>query len=73
MKAFRRRKRKREHMDYLWRTIHSLRQEIIDDVLYAIQEEQPRINHKKLIHRGYLIRKYSRRLRILNAFYNRSS
>lgn len=58
-----RRSRKREHADFLWRSINQLRNEIIDDVLVGHSENRMPI--KTLKRKAALIKKYSRRLRIL--------
>ena len=58
-----RRSKKREHAEYLWRSIQQLRTEIIDDVLTG--HSQNRIPVKTLKRKAALIKKYSRRLRIL--------
>lgn len=58
-----RRNKKREHAEYLWRSIQQLRTEIIDDVLTG--HSQNRIPVKTLKRKAALIKKYSRRLRIL--------
>jgi len=58
-----RRNKKREHAEYLWRSIQQLRTEIIDDVLTG--HSQNRIPVKTLKRKASLIKKYSRRLRIL--------
>lgn len=55
--------KKREHSEYLWRSIQQLRTEIIDDVLTG--HSQNRIPVKTLKRKAALIKKYSRRLRIL--------
>ena len=58
--------RKRSHRETMWRAIHELRQEIVDDVLHASRDEETLLNPELLVHKANLIRKYSRRLKILN-------
>ena len=62
-KALRRNARKKDHANHLWSAIHILRSEIIDDVLQG--SISGRIPVKKLKHKAELIRKYSRRLKLL--------
>jgi triosephosphate isomerase len=57
------RNRKREHAEFIWKTISQLRNEIIDDVLIGHSENRMPI--KVLKRKAALIKKYSRRLRIL--------
>ena len=64
-KWFRRRSRRKSHREHLWQTIHALRQEIIDDVLFATIDNEG-LNEKSLLHKAKLIRKYSRRLKYLH-------
>lgn len=52
------------HRDYLWEQIYQLRQEIIEIVLAG--ESRNRIAVKELKHRAKLIKKYSRRLKLLS-------
>jgi hypothetical protein len=59
-----RRSRKREHSEFLWKSINQLRNEIIDDVL--IGHSKNRMPIKDLKRKAALIKKYSRRLRILH-------
>jgi hypothetical protein len=56
--------RKKDHRDFLWERIIQLRNEIIQDVLESTLKN--RIPVKLLKHKAELIRKYSRRLKILN-------
>lgn len=56
--------RKKDHKDFLWERIMELRNEIIQDVLEATLKN--RIPVKLLKHKAELIRKYSRRLKILD-------
>jgi hypothetical protein len=58
------RSRASKHREYLWNEIHDLREEIIEIVL--IGEVNNRIPVRDLKSRASLIRKYSRRLRLLN-------
>lgn len=55
--------RKKEHKNYLWGEIYRLRQEIIDDVLDG--HSRNRIPIKALKRKATLIKKYSRRLKLL--------
>ena len=64
-KWFRRRSRRKSHREHLWQTIHGLRQEIIDDVLFATIDNEG-LNEESLLHKAKLIRKYSRRLKYLH-------
>ena len=64
LKWLRRRSRRKTHREHLWRTIHGLRQEIIDDVLMATIDNDG-LDEKALLHKAKLIRKYSRRLKYL--------
>ena len=52
--------RKKDHKDFLWERIMELRNEIIQSTL------KNRIPVKSLKHKAELIRKYSRRLKILD-------
>ena len=56
--------RKRDHKDFLWGRIMELRNEIVQDVLESTLKN--RIPVKLLKHKAELIRKYSRRLKILD-------
>ncbi len=56
--------RKKDHKDFLFERIMQLRQEIIHEVLMASQTKRMPI--KSLKHKAELIRKYSRRLKILS-------
>ena len=58
------RRRKRKHKEFLWENIRVLRQEIIDDVLMA--DKNGRMPVKELRRKAKLIKKYSRRLKLLN-------
>lgn len=59
----RRNARKKDHAEHLWLSIRILRNEIVDDVLEGTV--RGRIPIKKLKHKAGLIRKYSRRLKLL--------
>ena len=56
--------RKKDHRDFLFERILELRQEIIQDVL--ISSQKGRIPVKALKHKAEMIRKYSRRLKLLS-------
>lgn len=56
--------RKKDHKDFLFERIMQLRNEIIQDVLESTLKN--RIPVKSLKHKAELIRKYSRRLKILD-------
>lgn len=58
-----RKSRKRQHAEFLWKSINELRNEVIDDVLIGHSEN--RIPVKNLKRKAALIKKYTRRLRIL--------
>jgi hypothetical protein len=58
------RSRASKHREYLWNQIYSLREEIIDIVITG--EARNRIPVRELKHKAALIRKYSRRLRLLH-------
>ena len=58
------RRRKKKHKEFLWENIRVLRQEIIDDVLMA--DKNGRMPVKELRRKAKLIKKYSRRLKLLN-------
>lgn len=62
-KTLKRKYRKKEHESYLWNSIRVLRIEIIDDVLQG--SAQGRMPIKELKRKAELIRKYSRRLKLL--------
>jgi hypothetical protein len=56
--------RKRKHQEYLWDNIYLLRQEIIDDVLSYNRTNK--IPIKDLKRKATLIKKYSKRLKLIN-------
>ena len=56
--------RKREHQDYLWDNINMLRLEIIEDVLSY--NKTNKIPVKDLKRKAKLIKKYSKRLKLIN-------
>ena len=56
--------RKREHEDYLWDNINMLRLEIIEDVLSYNRTNK--IPVKDLKRKATLIKKYSKRLKLIN-------
>lgn len=56
--------KKRDHKDFLFERIMQLRNEIIQDVLESSLKN--RIPVKLLKHKAELIRKYSRRLKLLD-------
>ena len=58
-------RKKRRHKEELFKRICELRSEIIDDVLIA--DKAGRMPVKELKRKAKLIKKYSRRLRLLNA------
>jgi len=62
-KILKRKARKKDHASYLWFSIRTLRIEIIDDVLRG--SIRGRMPIKSLKHKAELIRKYSRRLKLL--------
>lgn len=62
-KILKRNARKKDHADHLWSAIRVLRSEIVDDVLQG--SISGRMPVKKLKHKAELIRKYSRRLKLL--------
>ena len=62
-KALRRNARKKDHASHLWSAIHVLRREVIDDVLQG--SINGRMPIKTLKRKAELIRKYSRRLKLL--------
>lgn len=55
--------RKKEHKNYLWDEIYRLRREVIDDVLEG--HSRNRMPIKSLKRKAALIKKYSRRLKLL--------
>jgi len=55
--------RKRKHKDYLWDNINMLRLEIVEDVLSY--NKTGKIPVKELKRKSLLIKKYSKRLRLL--------
>ena len=54
--------KRRDHKNYLWRTIYELRQEIIDEILISTKNDT-HLDEPELRRKAVLIRKYSRRLR----------
>jgi|TARA_R110002072_G_C7564488_1_gene500523 hypothetical protein len=56
--------RKRKHQDYLWDNINMLRLEIIEDVLSYNRTNK--IPVKDLKRKATLIKKYSKRLKLIN-------
>lgn len=56
--------RKREHQDYLWDNINMLRLEIIEDVLSYNRTNK--IPVKDLKRKAELIKKYSKRLKLIS-------
>ena len=56
--------RKREHQDYLWDNINMLRLEIIEDVLSY--NKTNKIPVKDLKRKATLIKKYSKRLKLIS-------
>jgi len=56
--------RKREHQDYLWDNINMLRLEIIEDVLSYNRTNK--IPIKDLKRKATLIKKYSKRLKLIS-------
>ena len=54
--------KRRDHKNYLWRTIYELRQEIIDEILISTKNDT-HLDEPELRRKAILIRKYSRRLR----------
>lgn len=61
-----RKRRKKSHMEFLWTSIHTLRQEIIEDVLWATRDEENLLCPEALVRKANLIRKYSRRLKAVS-------
>lgn len=62
-RTLKRNSRKNAHEAYLWKAIRVLRSEIVDDVLRgAIHGRMP---VKELKRKAHLIRKYSRRLKLI--------
>ena len=62
-KTLKRRYRKKEHEAYLWKSIYMLRSEVVDDVLQG--SISGRMPVKELKRKAGLIRKYSRRLKLI--------
>lgn len=62
-KTLRRNARKKDHAEHLWQAIRTLRIEIIDDVMTG--SARGRMPVKSLKRKAELIRKYSRRLKLL--------
>ena len=62
-KTLKRNSRKNAHEAYLWNSIRILRSEVVDDVLRG--SIQGRMPIKELKRKAELIRKYSRRLKLL--------
>lgn len=56
--------RKKDHKEYLWKRINELRNEVIDDVLMS--DKNGRMPVKQLKQKAQLIKKYSRRLKLLD-------
>lgn len=56
--------RKKDHREYLWNRINELRNEVIDDVLMS--DKNGRMPVKQLKQKAQLIKKYSRRLKLLD-------
>lgn len=56
--------RKKDHREYLWKRINELRNEVIDDVLMS--DRNGRMPVKQLKQKAQLIKKYSRRLKLLD-------
>ena len=56
--------RVQRHREYLWNEIYVLRNEIVDIVLQGAARN--RIPVRELKHKAMLIKKYSRRLRVLS-------
>ena len=54
--------KRRDHKNYLWRTIYELRQEIIDEILISTRNDT-HLDEPELRRKAILIRKYSRRLK----------
>jgi hypothetical protein len=54
--------RRREHKNFLWRSIYELRQEIIDEILISTRNDT-HLDEPELRRKAILIRKYSRRLK----------
>ena len=57
--------RKKDHKDYLWNEIYTLRQGIIDDILESTRNDR-HLDEAELKHKAMLIRKYSRRLKTMS-------
>ena len=62
-KTLKRRYRKKEHEAYLWNSIYMLRSEVVDDVLQGSISGRTPV--KELKRKAGLIRKYSRRLKLI--------
>lgn len=56
--------RKRDHREYLWSRINELRNEVVDDVLMG--HKLNRMPIKSLKAKAKLIKKYSRRLKLID-------
>ena len=54
--------RRRDHKNFLWRSIYELRQEIIDEILISTKNDT-HLDEPELRRKAILIRKYSRRLK----------
>ena len=54
--------RRRDHKNFLWRSIYELRQEIIDEILISTRNDT-HLDEPELRRKAILIRKYSRRLK----------
>jgi hypothetical protein len=54
--------RKKDHKDYLWNEIYTLRQDIIDDILESTRNDR-HLDEAELKRKAMRIRKYSRRLK----------
>ena len=57
--------KKREHSEFIWKQIYILRKEIVDEVLIGHSKNRIPIRTLKL--KAALIKKYSRRLKLLKA------
>lgn len=58
------RNRKKQHREYVFETIRSLRQEIIDAVLEHAQKGEGK-SFESIVHKGVLAKKYTRRLKLI--------
>jgi len=56
--------KRKEHREYLWQRIQELRSEVIDDVLLG--DRNGRMPVKQLKQKAKLIKKYSRRLKLID-------